>query len=712
MTSLQSIRSVMPAMILLAAGCGAPAVAPPVWQPMMSNLSGALLSVWGTSNSDVYVVGADTRDGLGPTALHFDGQRWTRLNTGLDQGDLWWVYGIGDAVFMTGSNGVILRYDPHANTFVRTPTPGMGTIFGLWGATADDIWAAGRLDGMAGQTDIAGLVWHFDGTQWTNVAMPNGVEMHERLFKVWGRNAHDVWIVGTNATTLHYDGAAWAQVPVGDDLGGKLITVHGNGDRRFAVGGTGSAVILESNGSGGWRRVDTTGMAALNGLYVPATGNPVAVGISGSVMHLDRQNHWHTVAPGPSTDYDFHSLWIAPTGEVWAVGGDLVSDHPSNGMLWRFGGRIADAPTVLDPSLTVCPEGHGTICTWAGSSVVGFDGDGHSLTESALYWPVDLEFSPTDQPFIVDWNNHRIRAVEANGTLRTVVGSEFPGDGDPATADLVAPGVPGTIDAMNHPTDLLFQPDGQLLISVWHNHKIRRWDPSTGNSMVVAGRAAGFAGDNGPFASAILNKPSHITYGPSGELYILDQENHRIRRVGTDGAITTFAGTGAFGFAGDGGPATSAQFSWQYGESPEPNGGLVVDPSGRLFVADTGNHRIRAIDIATGIISTYAGTGTAGYAGDGGPAAAAQFDNPTDIEIGPEGDLYVTDTYSHCIRAIDHTTTVIRTVAGRCLVQGFGGDRGPATSATFYRPFGIAFDHAGNLYVADTRNSRVRRVQR
>jgi DNA-binding beta-propeller fold protein YncE len=334
-----------------------------------------------------------------------------------------------------------------------------------------------------------------------------------------------------------------------------------------------------------------------------------------------------------------------------------------------------------------------------------------------MYWPVDVEFSATDQPFVLDWNNHKVRRVNADDTFETVVGTEIPGDGDPMMADLVPPGALGTTDALNHPTDLLFRPDGRLLVCAWHNHKLREWDPTTGLVTVISGRGPGFMGDGGPAAMALLKQPSKFAFDPQGNLYFVDQGNRRIRRIGTDGVIQTIAGTGMPSTGthlennGDGGPPAMATFTWQTGENPEPEGAIAIDAAGKLYIADSEGYRIRMIDLVANQITTIAGTGEAGFAGDGGPATAAQINAPRDLEIGPDGDLYIADTNNHCVRAINLTSGIIRTVAGTCGQYGYSGDLGTATAARLYRPFGVAFDHAGNLYVSDTYNNRIRRVQ-
>ena len=185
----------------------------------------------------------------------------------------------------------------------------------------------------------------------------------------------------------------------------------------------------------------------------------------------------------------------------------------------------------------------------------------------------------------------------------------------------------------------------------------------------------------------------------------------RIRRIDTAGVIDTIAGTGEAGYAGDGGPALEAQFAWAVGSNPNPSGG-IVHHQGKLYVSDTENDAIRVIDLATGMIDAFAGTGQQGYGGDGGPAIDALLNGPRDLEIGPDGHLYFAETDSGVIRAVDLETLEIRTVVGTGELGLSDEEPLVATAFPLRRPFGLAFDPEGNLYVTDTLNSRIVKVAR
>jgi hypothetical protein len=254
-------------------------------------------------------------------------------------------------------------------------------------------------------------------------------------------------------------------------------------------------------------------------------------------------------------------------------------------------------------------------------------------------------------------------------------------------------------------------PDGSILLMAWHDHKLRKIDPASGHVWVVGGAGPGFAGDGGPVASALFKQPSALAVDEAANIYIVDQQNLRVRRIdGQTRVISSIVGNGTAGAAGDGGPATAAQLNLQLGSNPEPSGGIAYS-AGTLYISDTENNRVRKVVLATGVIDTLAGTGGFGYAGDGGPAAQALLAHPRGLAIGPEGDLYVADTENGAIRAIELAGGSIRTVVGTGEL-GLDGDGRLAIATRLDRPFKVSFDPDGNLYVADTLNSRYLRVAR
>jgi sugar lactone lactonase YvrE len=252
------------------------------------------------------------------------------------------------------------------------------------------------------------------------------------------------------------------------------------------------------------------------------------------------------------------------------------------------------------------------------------------------------------------------------------------------------------------PSAIAFDAAGNLYFAETANHVIRKVD-TTGHITTIAGTGTqGFSGDTGPATSATLDSPAGLALDTANNLYIADTHNHRIRKLNlATGILTTIAGTGTPGFTGDSIAATSAQLSLPTA--------LALDSSGNLYLADTGNHRIRKISAITGIITTIAGTGTQGFSGDTGPATSANIDTPSGLALDASNNLYLADTHNHRIRRIDATTGVITTIAGTG-TPGFTGDSIAASTATLALPHGLSIDAAGNLYIADTENHRIRRI--
>ena len=372
--------------------------------------------------------------------------------------------------------------------------------------------------------------------------------------------------------------------------------------------------------------------------------------------------------------------------------------------------RVPRAPyflPALEGGAPPAPGPKGTIDTYAGTGVSAFTGDGRPALETDFYWPQDIAVQPgTGLVHVVDWNNHRIRRIEDDGTVRPVIGEGELGDtdGDALTV------------RMNHPTDMTFNPvDGDIYVATWHTDRVKRL-VSSSNTFVTVNKIGGkrtYSGDGGPVSAAEFNLPASVKFDSAGNMFVGDGGNRRVRRVDADSLIIeTVAGDGTAGFSGDGGAATAAQFNLPVGQSAQPAGKICIDPTDRyVYVADTDNHRVRRVDMETGLITTVAGNGTAGFAGDGGAATAASLSSPVDVDCDGAGNLYVCDRDNHCVRRVDLGTGLISTVAGIGGQAGYSGDGGPASSARLYLPCGIHVDRpSGRLYVADTFNSVLRVV--
>jgi sugar lactone lactonase YvrE len=542
------------------------------------------------------------------------------------------------------------------------------------------------------------------------------------------------------------------------DLDGTITTIALVSDPRgLAVASDGSVFvaspansqILKITPGGVVSAVAGSGWRGFDGDGGPATGasldNPLDVALSadGTLFIADYSNN--------------RVRMVTPAGIISTVVGNGVSGGPIGD-----GGPATNAslngPTsvAVDTSgaLVIADAGNqrvrstfvgGSITTIAGNGIAGFSGDGDLATSASFRVPIAVTFSAAGNLLIVDRDNARIREVAA-GTIATVAGNGtfgFSGDGGPAAgvASLLLPdgisfdalgnlyiadngnfrvrrvtpdglittvagnGTSGTsgdggaaTNAALRPTAVLADASGNLFVADELNHRVRKI-AADGTISTFAG--GGVGGDGGPATAALVVGPRGLAMDAAGHLLISDSGNKRIRSVALDGTISTIAGTGVAGFSGDGGPATSARLGSTYG--------ITIDAAGNLFIADTSNHRIRKVG-TDGIISTVAGTGTAGGSGDGGPATSARLNSPNGVAIDPSGNLLIADTNNNRIRKVSPDGT-ISTIAGTG-TPAFAGDGGPAVSAWLHRPSGILTDSQGAVYFSDWFNYRVRRIGR
>jgi len=403
-------------------------------------------------------------------------------------------------------------------------------------------------------------------------------------------------------------------------------------------------------------------------------------------------------------------------------------------------------------NLALEPCGRGVVCTVMGDGRPGLDDPGEPGPETRIYLPLDVTVADGERIFVADFNNHRVVSMAPDGVVQLVAGVSFPG---------VAVDGPAVELSLNHPSHLWL--DGAtLLMTAWENNKILEVSLTTGDARVIAGTGLrDYSGDGGPALEAMLHFPIAAVRDRAGRTYVLDQFNERVRRIDEDGIIDTVVGPPSDylpwpgegrvwvcppepswsgctvctadeeicglakprpqGYAGDGGAPDEVLFHLY--ANTEPSGRLEI-AGDLLLVADSGNQRVRAIDLAADPVTvrTIAGGGgvecdarehrcesmPGAYEGDGGQAVDARFDGPNDVAVAADGSIYVADTGSSCVRRID-AGGVIETVAGVCGVHGFDGDGGDAREALFDHPFGIAVS-GDALYVADTNNHRIRRI--
>jgi sugar lactone lactonase YvrE len=334
------------------------------------------------------------------------------------------------------------------------------------------------------------------------------------------------------------------------------------------------------------------------------------------------------------------------------------------------------------------------ITTLAGTGSAGYGGDGGPATSAMLYLPFGTAVDNNGNVFIADTYNSRIReVVKATGAITTVAGTGTPyynGDGGPATSSNIG-----------RPSGVAVDANGNLFIADTYNNRIREVVKSTGAMITIAGTGStGYSGDGGPATSAMLNSPFGVAVDGSGNVLFADQGNNRVREIiKSTGTIVTVAGTGTASYNGDNRPATSAMLN-------QPNG-VAVDASGDIFISDWHNNRIREVVKSTGNIITVAGTGTSGYNGDGGPATSAMVNYTGGVAVDGNGDLFIADSSNERVREV--VNGIITTVAGTG-TAGFGGDGGLATSALLNLPYAVAVDASGDLFIADSNNQRIREV--
>ncbi|MGD0365487.1 MAG: IPT/TIG domain-containing protein [Bryobacteraceae bacterium] len=453
------------------------------------------------------------------------------------------------------------------------------------------------------------------------------------------------------------------------DTGGNLTLVAGNSRPGYSGDG-GPAIQAQLNGPQGLA-LDPNG-----NLYIAdSVNNRVRIVNSAGVINT-----------------------FAGTGQSSPGGGGTFNDGglAINGLLRLPSGVCVDinynvyiADTGDNIIRKVTPDG--IINTVAGDGFASYSGDTLPAILAELHTPTDVAVDKNFNLYIADSANAAIRMVtEASGIITTIAGNDAIGD----TGDTG----PSTSASLMTPYAVTVDSSGNVYFAENGDSVIRKITVSNMYIYRVAGNGtAGFSGDGSAATKAQFNFPTGMALDSSGNIYVADSLNYRIRKV-SGGTVSTIGGNGVLSYSGDGGPASSAQLN-----TPQA---VAVDSSGNLYICDTVNNVVREVT-RSGTISTIAGNGTQGYGGDGGAATAAQLNKPQGIAVDSSGNIYVADTQNARIRKI--SGGAINTVAGNGM-PGYGGDGGSASAAQLYVPIGLALDSAGNLYIADFTNNRVRKV--
>ena len=451
------------------------------------------------------------------------------------------------------------------------------------------------------------------------------------------------------------------------------------------LGGTGSAVVASDAD-----RLTINPIAA--GLNPPDITQNIA-SINGWVNHSGGSNQidrleWDWDDGTTSVNWFPASHFYAATG-TYAI---TVTVYDINGFTASLS-TTAEITEMLTPGAEV-------ITTIGGDGTSGFSGDGSFAVDAQLNQPSgDIFVHASGDVYFADEHNRVFRKIDGTTGIITTVAGVPHSWGDAGDGGLA------TQASFKNPSDIFVDATNNIYLSDWNTGRVRKVDAVTGIITTVAGNGtSGFSGDGGSATAAQLNNPNGIFVDGAGNIYIADAVNQRVRKVdASTNTITTVAGGGSAGWPdfGDGGPATDAALN-----NPID---VHVDGAGDIYIADRYNQRVRKVEVSTGIITTVAGSGNYGYSGDGGPATDAALRSPKSIFVNGAGDIYIGDSDNHVVRRVDAATGVISTAAGRA-EPGYSGDGGSANYARLNWPAGVHVDGAGNIYIADAGNYRVRKA--
>jgi sugar lactone lactonase YvrE len=482
-----------------------------------------------------------------------------------------------------------------------------------------------------------------------------------------------------------------------DSAGNYYFSASFTSNRVFKVNTSGTLTVVAGNGLPGYSGDGgPAAQATLNqpqGVAVDGSGNVYIADYSNEVIRMvNSSGIISTIAGTGSCTYD---------GDTTGTGGDgkPATQHSlcapyqialdSSGNLF-----IADASNYRIRKLVISSD---SISTVAGNGTNVACANGVLATNCGFYYPEGIAVDSSGDLFIADTNDYIVREVVAStGKVKTIAGTlgipGFSGDGALATSATIYRVLGLSVDAAG----------ANVWVADYDNQRIREFAVGGKINTVAGVSGAGFCGDGGPATSACLYYPVSPAVDSAGNLYIADSYNQRVRKVDSTQTINTVAGNGSINQTTlVNGTSTGITLNYPWG--------IVGDPSGNLFVANQSDNAVQELVISSSLVNIFAGTGTGGYNGDGIPANTAELNNPEGVARDSAGNVYIADPYNCIIRKVD-TAGNISTVAGIPSGCGYGGDGGAATSANLYYPAGVAVDSSNNLYIADTSNHIIRKV--
>lgn len=712
-----------------------------------------IYGIWGTAADNLWAVGGSMAAPLvGGVIWHYDGVSWTAYDvTGIRAGGvptLFKVWGrSADEIYAVGNRGIIIRFDGESWTEVETPS--IRPLFTVHGNNTQVVASGGFVDGVMMELDgeafvqrnaaelsqmngvyitadgagvaagITGAIARRGESEWE--ATEDGISSLRDFHAVWVDPEGGTWAVGGDLSVALSEGmlayAGSRQIsseviaipPCPPGVPNPSATVSYANDILPLFQREG-CLAVQCHGGGlpassyDLRSYETTfgqGIEArIFGLCDIVPGDPDASFLIEKLAPSPRigARMPNLLPPLAEEDVDLIRTWILegapddrPPTPTASFTNRMMATPTQTRSQTQVTGNTA-TPTPL-PTLSPACSVTGNICSIAGTGAPQFNGDGHAARATSLYYPIDVQFDAGGNLLILDWNNLRLRRINDDETISTIIGTDredFPTDG------ALAKDTP-----LHHASDVEIDDSGRLYVAGDHVPVVFRVGTNDRVFTIAGTTDYGYDGDGGPALSAKLSTPFGVLPDDEGGFYIADVDAHVVRYVDAGGMISTVAGTGERGYDGDGGPGTQARLA---GPSR-----LARDADGNLYICETKNHVVRKL-APDGTLTTAFGNGVRGYEGDGGPASAAQLDAPYDVIFAPNGDAYISDTGNNVIRRVA-STGAISTVVG-IGIAGFGGDGGDARSALLNRPSSVAFDGDGSMWIADTSNHRVRRVWR